>query len=237
MAQYGRIILKLSGEALAPIDRAGGCYDPARVAACADMITRLRDLGVQVGVVLGGGNIWRGRFSERMNPVNADQMGMLATVMNALCLEDALNAAGTPCDVFSAQEMNRFTQLYTARAADACLSSGRVALLSGGTGNPFFTTDTGAALRAAELKCDAVFKGTTVDGVYDDDPRKNPNAQLLKDLTYAQCIERGLNVMDTSAFQLCMERGVKTIRVFSMANLENVLKVAQGEMIGSTVHA
>ena len=157
-----------------------------------------------------------------MDPVNADQMGMLATVMNALCLQDALERRGVPCTVFSAQEMNRFTRLYTARDARACLEEGGIALLSGGTGNPFFTTDTGAALRAAELKADAVFKGTTVDGV---------------SVSYADCIRLGLRVMDTAAFQLCMERGVRVIRVFSMENLDNVLKAAAGEPIGSVIHA
>jgi uridylate kinase len=236
MSIYKRIILKLSGETLSP-PGGGACYDPDRVAAAADMLARLRDLGAQTGVVLGGGNIWRGRFSRDMDPVNADQMGMLSTVMNALCLQDALERRGVPCAVFSAQEMNRFTRLYTARDARACLEEGGIALLSGGTGNPFFTTDTGAALRAAELKADAVFKGTTVDGVYDADPHKDPNARLLRDVSYADCIRLGLRVMDTAAFQLCMERGVRVIRVFSMEDLDNVLKVAAGEPIGSVVHA
>lgn len=236
MAIYRRIILKLSGETLSPLS-GGACYDPDRVAQAADMLVKLTGMGVQAGVVLGGGNIWRGRFSRDMNPVNADQMGMLATVMNALCLQDALERRGVKCVAFSAQEMNRFTRLYTAREADQCLSEGGVALLSGGTGNPFFTTDTGAALRAAELGADAVFKGTTVDGVYDSDPRTNPNARLLADITYAQCIRQGLKVMDATAFQLCMERGVKAIRVFSMNDLNNVLRVAAGENIGSLVHA
>lgn len=235
MAIYQRIILKLSGETLSPLS-GGACYDPQRVAQAADMLLRLTGMGVETGVVLGGGNIWRGRFSRDMNPVNADQMGMLATIMNALCLQDALERRGALCSVFSAQEMNRFTRLYTARDADQCLRAGGVALLSGGTGNPFFTTDTGAALRAAELGADAVFKGTTVDGVYDSDPRTHPEARLLPDLTYDECIRRGLKVMDTAAFQLCRERGVKVIRVFSMDCLDNVIRVAAGEAIGSTVH-
>ena len=236
---YKRIILKLSGESLAPGKGSEntGCYDPMRVRDVAKMIGRLMETGVQPGIVLGGGNIWRGRFTRDMNPVNADQMGMLATIMNALCLQDALENMGANCQVFTAQEMNRFSNLYTARAVDAHLNAGGVALLAGGTGNPFFTTDTGAALRAAELKADAVFKGTTVEGVYDADPRTHPNAKLIKDITYAECIEKGLSVMDTAAFQLCMERGVHAIRVFAMDDLENVIRVAQGQDIGSTVHA
>ena len=239
MALYKRIILKLSGEALAPLATGDlkGCYDPARVMSAASMIKKLVEMGVQVGVVLGGGNIWRGRFTNDMNPVNADQIGMLATIMNALCLEDALAQLNVPCDVFSAQEMNRFTRLYTARDADRCLSAGGVALLAGGTGNPFFTTDTGAALRAAELKADAVFKGTTVEGVYDCDPRSNPNAKLIPDISYSDCIRQNLHVMDIAAFQLCKERGIGAIRVFSMDDLDNVLKVAMGDPLGSTVHA
>ena len=128
-------------------------------------------------------SIWRGRFSERMDPVSADQMGMLATVINALAVQEALRRVGQSASVFTAQEMNRFAALYTRDAADAALRAGEVALLAGGTGNPFFTTDTGAALRAAELKADAVFKGTTVDGVYDADPHRNPDARLIREIS------------------------------------------------------
>ena len=237
---YKRIILKLSGETLAPETLEGAkspTFDALRVEEVARVIAELAGMGVQVGVVMGGGNIWRGRFSEEMNAVNADQMGMLATVINALAVEDALCRLGQKATVFTAQEMNRFARLYTAKAAIECMENGEIVLLAGGTGNPFFTTDTGAALRAAELGADAVFKGTTVDGVYDSDPRTNPNARLLTDITYAQCIRQGLKVMDATAFQLCMERGVKAIRVFSMDDLNNVLRVAAGENIGSLVHA
>ena len=233
MAKYRRIILKLSGEALA---NGAGCYDAARVDAAADVIAQLVEHGVQPGVVIGGGNIWRGRFSESMNPVNADQMGMLATVINALCVEDALLRRGCMARVFTAQQMDRFAKLYTAREADECLNAGGVALLAGGSGNPFFTTDTAASLRAAELKADAVFKGTTVDGVYDCDPRTNPDARLIRDITYQRAIELGLKVMDTAAFLLCKENRVPVIRVFSMERLENVLKVADGDDMGTIVH-
>ena len=177
---YKRIILKLSGETLAPEKPEGAkspTFDALRVEEVARVIAELAGMGVQVGVVMGGGNIWRGRFSEEMNAVNADQMGMLATVINALAVEDALCRLGRKATVFTAQEMNRFARLYTAKAAIECMENGEIVLLAGGTGNPFFTTDTGAALRAAELKADAVFKGTTVEGVYDSDPHKNPDAQ------------------------------------------------------------
>ena len=138
--------------------------------------------------------------------------------------------------MFTAQEMNRFARLYTAKAAIECMENGEIVLLAGGTGNPFFTTDTGAALRAAELKADAVFKGTTVEGVYDSDPRKNPDAQLIRDISYREAVTRGLRVMDLTAFMLCMEQNVPVVRVFSMENLGNILRVAAGEDLGTTVH-
>ena len=233
LAKYRRIVLKLSGESLA----AGhGAFDEARILEVAQNIAALSQMGVETAVVMGGGNIWRGRFSEQMDPVSADQMGMLATVINALGVQEALRRVGQRASVFTAQEMNRFAALYTRDAADAALRAGEVALLAGGTGNPFFTTDTGAALRAAELKADAVFKGTTVDGVYDADPHKNPDARLIREISYREAIERGLKVMDISAFTLCMERHVPEIRVFSMNPLSNILRVAEGEALGTVAH-
>ena len=238
MAKYRRIVLKLSGESLAA-ER--GAFDEARILEVARNIAALSQMGVETAVVMGGGNIWRGRFSEQMDPVSADQMGMLATVINALAVQEALRRVGQSASVFTAQEMNRFAALYTRDAADAALRAGEVALLAGGTlaggtGNPFFTTDTGAALRAAELKADAVFKGTTVDGVYDADPHKNPDARLIREISYREAIERGLKVMDISAFTLCMERHVPEIRVFSMNPLSNILRVAEGEALGTVAH-
>ena len=235
MAAYKRVILKLSGETLAPTDKTG-CFDAARVDRAAKAILDLQNMGVQVGVVLGGGNIWRGRFTDQMNGANADQMGMLATVINALCVQDALTRLGGQATVLTAQEMNRFARLYTRDTALQLLESGHVVLIAGGTGNPFFTTDSGAALRAAELQADAVFKGTTVDGVYDSDPRKNPQAKLIRDITYKEAIDRGLKIMDMTAFQLCMEQHVPVIRVFSMEDLDNILRVAEGKDIGTAVH-
>lgn len=239
---YKRIILKLSGETLAPEkipenNNASLTFDAARVDRAADAIVRLHDLGVQVGVVMGGGNIWRGRFTDAMNPVQADQMGMLATVINAMAVQDAIARMGRKAIVFTAQEMTRFAELYRADRAIEKLEEGYIVLLAGGSGNPFFTTDTAAALRAVELKADAVFKGTTVDGVYDSDPRKNPDAKLIRDITYAKCIENGLKVMDATAFQLCRDNGLKEIRVFNMNDLDNILRVARGEALGTVVHA
>ena len=232
---YHRIILKLSGETLAPENKSG-CFDAARVDRAAKAIVDLHDMGVQVGVVMGGGNIWRGRFTDEMNPVIADQMGMLATVINALAVQDAIIRLGRGATVFTAQEMTRFADLYRADRAIAAMERGDIVLLSGGSGNPFFTTDTAAALRAAELRADAVFKGTTVDGVYDADPRKNPDAKLIRDITYQEAIDRDLRVMDPSAFQLCKEQKLPAIRVFNMDDLDNILRVAKGEPIGTVVH-
>ena len=237
---YKRIILKLSGETLAPEkvseSNVSNAFDAARVDRAAQAIVALHDLGVQVGVVMGGGNIWRGRFTAEMNPVTADQMGMLATIINALAVQDAILRLGHGATVFTAQEMTRFAELYRADRAIAAMERGDIVLLSGGTGNPFFTTDTGAALRAAELKADAVFKGTTVDGVYTADPRKDPDAKLIRDITYRETIEQGLKVMDTSAFQLCLDQKIPCIRIFNMDDLDNILRVAKGEPIGTVVH-
>ena len=232
---YKRIILKLSGETLAPENKSGS-FDAARVDRAAKAIVDLHDMGVQVGVVMGGGNIWRGRFSDEMNPVNADQMGMLATIINALAVQDAITRQGRKAAVLTAQEMTRFARLYTRDTALQLMEEGNIVLLSGGSGNPFFTTDTAAALRAAELNADAVFKGTTVEGVFDSDPRKNPNAKLIRDITYQEAIERGLRVMDLTAFMLCMEQKIPEIRVFSMDDLDNILRVAAGEKLGTVVH-
>ena len=235
MSAYKRIILKLSGETLAPENKSGS-FDAARVDRAAKAIVDLSDLGVQVGVVMGGGNIWRGRFSDEMNPVNADQMGMLATIINALAVQDAITRMGRKAAVLTAQEMTRFARLYTRDTALSLMEEGYVVLLAGGSGNPFFTTDTAAALRAAELNADAVFKGTTVEGVFDSDPRKNPDAKLIRDITYQEAIDRGLRVMDLTAFMLCMEQKIPEIRVFSMDDLGNILRVASGEKLGTVVH-
>ena len=234
MAAYRRIVLKLSGEALTL--PGNGCFEAGRVMAAAEMLKSLRDTGVQPAVVIGGGNIWRGRFTDEMDPVNADQMGMLATIVNALCVQDALIRLGVHVKVFTAQEMNRFADLYTARAADECLCAGGIALLAGGSGNPFFTTDTAAVLRAAELKADALFKGTTVDGIYDRDPRSHPDAKKLDDISYREAVHKNLNIMDMTAFTMCIQQSIPMIRVFAMDDLNNVLRVANGEKIGSFIH-
>ena len=239
---FKRSILKLSGETLAPetspADKSASLtFCAARVDRAAEVIVRLADLGIQVGVVMGGGNIWRGRFTAEMNPVLADQMGMLATIINALAVQDAILRLGRKATVFTPQEMTRFAEHYRADRAVEKMEAGHIVLLAGGSGNPFFTTDTAASLRAAEIGADAVFKGTTVDGVYDIDPRKNPDAKLIKDISYQEAIDKGLKVMDASSFQLCKEQRIPCIRVFNMDDLENIIRVTQGEDIGTVVHA
>lgn len=238
---YKRILVKLSGETLAPADLSkiqknmSPCFEEGRIFETASMLVELASK-CQVGVVIGGGNIWRGRFSDRMDPVNADQIGMLATVLNALSVADAISALGGKARVFTAQEMNRFAQLYTAAAAREAMEKGEIVLLAGGSGNPFFSTDTAAALRCAELQCDALFKGTDVDGVFDKDPRKFADAVVLKDLSYDEALERRLGVMDMTAFEICRSRKVATIRVFNMKDLHNVIAVAEGSDIGTVLH-
>ncbi|NLF53069.1 MAG: UMP kinase [Thauera phenolivorans] len=234
MAKYARIILKLSGEALSGGN--GDCFDAARVDAAADVIARLVQRAVQPGVVIGGGNIWRGRFSEKMDPVNADQMGMLATVINALCVEDALLRRGVRARTFTAQQMDRFARLYTARAADEFLSAGGVALLAGGSGNPFFTTDTAAALRGAEIGAQIVLKATKVDGVYTADPHKDPDAQRYHRISFDEAIGRNLAVLDATAFALCRDQKLP-INVFSIFKPGALKRVVMGEDEGTLVHS
>ena len=239
---YKRIVLKLSGETLAPAQipankNASLTFDAARVDRAAEAIVKLHDMGVQVGIVMGGGNIWRGRFTDEMNAVQADQMGMLATVINALAVQDAIIRMGRKATVFTPQEMTRFAEHYRADRAIEKLNEGHIVLFAGGSGNPFFTTDTAAVLRAAEIKADAVFKGTTVNGVYDSDPNKNPNAKFIADISYQDCVEMGLKVMDTAAFQLYKDQKIPCIRIFNMDDLDNIIRVAQGEAIGTVVHA
>ena len=239
---YKRIVLKLSGETLAPAEipankSASLTFDAARVDCAAEAIVKLHDLGVQVGIVMGGGNIWRGRFTDEMNAVQADQMGMLATVINALAVQDAIIRMGRKATVYTPQEMTRFAEHYRADRAIEKMEEGHIVLFAGGSGNPFFTTDTAAVLRAAEIKADAVFKGTTVNGVYDSDPNKNPDAKFIPEISYQECVEQGLKVMDTSAFQLCKDQKIPCIRIFNMDDLDNIIRVAQGEKIGTVVHA
>ena len=232
---YHRVLLKLSGEALG---EDGKLFDHAKYDRAATVIHELSRRGVQIAVVIGGGNIWRGRQGPavNMNPVTADHMGMLGTVINSLAMQDALERQGAITRLQTAVEMIRFAEPYTYRRAIRHLEKGRILLFACGTGNPFFSTDTAVALRAVELGADAILMARNVDAVYDDDPRVNPAARPLKDITYAEAIQRGLRVMDPSALTICNEYKVPAIRVFGLDKPENILRVMEGEDLGTTVH-
>ena len=235
MAVYHRILLKLSGEAL---KAENDLFDFEKVRQVAGIIHRMHEMQVEIGIVIGAGNIWRGRRgpSANMDAVTADQMGMLGTVINCLCVADALRQAGLDAVVQSAVDMHRFAEPFNAMAARRHLREGRVVLFACGTGNPFFSTDSGVALRAVEMEVDAVLMAKNVDGVYTADPVKDPTATLIKDITYADALARGLKVMDASAFALCAENRVPMVRVFGLDDPENLIRVLEGSDIGTFVH-
>ena len=232
---YRRVLLKLSGEALG---ENGRLFDHAQIDRVAAVIHEVSRREVQVAVVIGAGNIWRGRQgpAANMNPVTADHMGMLGTAINSLAMQDSLERQGAQTRLQTAVEMTRFAEPYTYRRAIRHLEKGRVLIFACGTGNPFFSTDTAAALRSVEIGADAILLAKNVDGVYDDDPRTNPNARLLKDITYAEALRRGLRVMDINALTICNENKVAAIRVFGLDQPENILRVMEGEDLGTTVH-
>ncbi|MDO5436332.1 MAG: UMP kinase [Clostridia bacterium] len=235
MAVYKRVILKLSGEALKSDN---GIFDFDKINETAQIIKRIHDMGVQTGIVIGAGNIWRGRQgpSASMDAVSADQMGMLGTMINCICMADALRRAGLDAVVQSAVDMNRFAEPYNTMAARRHLDEGRVVLFGGGTGNPFFSTDSGIVLRAIEMNADCVLLAKNIDGVYTADPMKDPDAKLIKDLTYADAIAKGLKVMDTAAFALCADNHIPMVRVFGLDDPENLIRVLEGDDMGTFVH-
>jgi uridylate kinase len=235
--RYGRILLKLSGEVLAG-DASFG-VDPERVKALATEVAEVAQSGVQIGLVVGGGNFFRGvaAAAQKMERVTADHMGMLATVINSLALSDALEQMGIPTRVMSAIEMHQVAEPYIRRRAIRHLEKGRVVIFAGGTGNPFFTTDTAAALRACEVGAETILMGKNdVEGVLDDDPRINPHAKLIREITHLEAIERGLRVMDTTALSLCMENDMP-IRVFNVNDERNIVRVSRGDDIGTLVRS
>jgi uridylate kinase len=231
---YNRVLLKLSGEALMG-ERPFG-IDPDVVARIADEIREVHELGVQTAVVVGGGNIIRGMAAaaQGIDRVAGDHMGLLATVINGLALQDALEKRHVPNRLMSAVEVRQIAEPFIRRRAVRHLEKGRVVLFSGGTGNPFFTTDSAAALRANEIKADVLLKATRVDGVYDANPETNPKARFLRTLSYRQALQSGLQVMDAAAIALCMDNGVP-IKVFNLRVRGNILRVVTGEDIGSLV--
>ncbi len=235
MSQYKRILLKLSGEALA--GEAGFGIDAGRVKQLSGEVAGVVAAGVQVGVVVGGGNFFRGVAPEarRMDRVTADHMGMLATVINALALQDSLEALGTPTRVMTAIEMRQVAEPYIRRRALRHMEKGRVVIFAAGTSSPYFSTDTAAALRALETKAEVLAKATRVDGVYDKDPLKHPDAVLYRDITYTEVLSRSLGVMDAASIAMCRDNGLP-ILVFNLNVSGNIMRVSMGEPVGTLIH-
>ncbi len=234
-SKYKRVLLKLSGESLA--GGAGHGIDTQRLNDYARQIAEIVRQGVEVAIVIGGGNIFRGLqgASRGFDRVKGDQMGMLATVINSLALSSALEAAGQPAKVFTAINMFPIGEHYSKWRAIEALRQGTVAIISGGTGNPFFTTDTGSALRGIEVEADVMLKGTRVDGIYTADPEKDPAAVKFSEITYDEVYNRGLKVMDLTATALCKENGLPIV-VFDMDTVGNLARVIAGEPIGTLVY-
>ncbi|HSH21930.1 MAG TPA: UMP kinase [Candidatus Caenarcaniphilales bacterium] len=234
--RYGRVVLKISGEALLGSRSYG--VDPAVTAFIARQLREVHELGVQVAVVVGGGNIFRGLAASArgMERATADYIGMLATVMNALALQDALEKDGVPTRVLSAIAMNEVAEPYIRRRAVRHLEKGRLVILAAGTGNPYFTTDTAAALRAVEIGAEVLLKATKVDGVYDDDPMTNPSAARHDHVPYSQMLNERLQVMDSTAVTLCMENDLPII-VFDLNAPGNIRAAALGEPVGTLIDA
>lgn len=234
MAKYKRILLKLSGESLMGGKQYG--IDEARLSEYAEQIKEITEMGVQVGIVIGGGNIFRGLSgaSKGFDRVKGDQMGMLATVINSLALSSALTAIGVKTNVLTAIRMEPVGEFYNKWRAIELLEQGHVVILSAGTGNPFFTTDTGSSLRGIEIEADVMLKGTRVDGIYTADPEKDPAATKFDEITYDEIYNRGLKVMDLTATTMCKENNLPII-VFDMDTNGNLRKVMSGEKIGTLV--
>lgn len=235
-ARYRRVLLKLSGEALGGKRDYG--IDLEVVGVVADQVRRVRDLGVEVALVVGGGNIFRGlaASNQGFDRATGDYMGMLATVINALALQDSLERLGLPARTMTAIQMPQVAEPYIRRRAVRHLEKGRVVILAAGTGNPYFTTDTTAALRAAELEAEVILKATKVDGVYTADPKKDPRARKLQRLDYLEALNRGISVMDSTALTFCMDNDIPIV-VFDLLKQGNIERAVKGEEIGTLVGA
>jgi uridylate kinase len=234
MPPVKRVLLKLSGEVLMGGQQFG--IDPATVAALAQEVKAAKDSGLEICLVIGGGNIFRGMAGAAagMDRAQADYMGMLATVMNALAMQNALEQLGVETRVQSAIQMDEVCEPVIRRRAERHLEKGRIVIFAAGVGSPYFTTDSGAALRAAEMKCDALLKGTSVDGVYDSDPKKNPQAKRFETVSYDRVLADNLKVMDASAVALCRDNGIPIV-VFSIREKDNVVRVLAGEGVQTIV--
>src|SRR5579871_4625915 len=235
MPHYTRIVLKLSGEVLAGAGRFG--VDPDRVRSLAEEIAEVAHTGVQIGLVVGGGNFFRGvaAAAQNMERVTADHMGMLATVINALALQDSLEKAGAPTRVMTAIEMHEVAEPYIRRRAIRHLEKGRIVIFAAGTSNPYFSTDTAATLRGLEIHAEVVAKATRVDGVYDKDPLANPDAVKFSEIGYSEVLSRNLRVMDASAVAMCRDNKMP-ILVFNLTVRGNIMRMTTGEAIGTLIH-
>lgn len=230
--KYKRILLKLSGEALANKD---GILDFDFISSVAEVLKKCVDEGVEVGIIVGAGNIWRGRQGGEMNRARADHMGMLATTINSLALQDTFIQHGIDTVVMTAVEMKAFAEPYTTRGAVEALSSGKVVVFGCGLGSPYFSTDTAAALRAAEIEADAILMAKNIDGVYTADPRRDPSATKYDELTYSEMIAKELGALDLTAAAFCMANDI-TAYAFELKDPMNIYRVAMGEKIGTELH-
>lgn len=232
-AKYKRILLKISGESLAGDKRHGFSSDS--LVATANQIATLAKEGVEVGVVVGGGNFWRGREGDEMDRTTADYMGMLATVINALAVADALERQGVEARVMTALAIDKIGEPYNVKVAKRYLSESKVVVFGGGTGNPFFSTDTGASLRAAEISADVLLLAKNIDGIYDSDPKTNPNAKKFDKLTYDEYVAKGLRALDTSAVVMCKENGIK-IHAFGNLDDNSIVDAVFADAAGTVVY-
>lgn len=229
---YKRILLKISGEALA--GEKGYGIDMSVLQKVADQLEQVYNTGVEMGIIIGAGNIWRGRQGTNMDRTTADHMGMLATVLNSLALQDVLEKRGVPTRVQTALTITRVAEPYILRKALRHLEKKRIVIFACGTGNPYFSTDTAAALRAAEIGAEAILLAKNVDGIYDSDPKKNPDAKKFDEISYMQVIERGLAAMDTTAITLCMENKIPIV-AFALNEENSILKASHKEKIGTVI--
>ncbi len=230
--KYRRVLLKLSGEALAAEN---GILNFDFIREIATVVNKCRAAGVQIAVLCGAGNIWRGRQGGKMNRARADHMGMLATAINALALQDTFEQEGIPTTVMTSVAMNTFADYYTSRDAVAALEAGKVVILGGGSGLPFFSTDTAAALRAAEIEADVILMAKNIDAIYSADPKKDPTATRYDELTYKQIVDQNLRALDMTATIFCQDNDIRSY-AFGLSDPENIYRVVMGERIGTEIH-
>lgn len=234
MKKYNRILLKLSGESLSGTKDMGIDFDRV-LEICSEIKEVSEKTNVEISIVVGGGNFWRGRSNQHMDHCTSDHIGMLATTMNALAINDAFKQLGVDSRVQTGIEMRQISEFYIKNRAERHMQKGRIVVMGCGTGSPFFSTDTAAALRAAEINADIVLKATNVDGIYDSDPKKNKDAKKIDEISYMDVLNKKLNVMDSTAMSLCMDNEIPII-VYNMNKKGNLLKIIEGEDIGTFVH-